>query len=194
YTPIQVAQAYQFPAGTDGTGQIIAIIELGGGFGAADLDAYFSGLGIAAPSVTAVGVDGATNVAGQDPQGADGEVLLDIQVAGAVAPGARTVVSSPPTGAGGLVDAITTAAHASPPPTAVSISWGQSEDSWTGQARAAMDAAFADAAALGVTVTAAAGDNGSGGRVGDGKGRADFPARSPHALGCGGPRLAGDAG
>jgi len=189
YTPIQVAQAYQFPAGTDGTGQIIAIIELGGGFGAADLDAYFSGLGIAAPSVTAVGVDGATNVAGQDPQGADGEVLLDIQVAGAVAPGARQVVYFAPNSDRGFVDAITTAVHASPTPTAVSISWGQSEDSWTGQARAAMDAAFADAAALGVTVTAAAGDNGSGDRVSDGKAHADFPASSPHALACGGTTL-----
>ena len=56
YTPAQVARAYNFPAGTDGTGHTIAIIELGGGFGAADLDTYFSGLGITAPSVTAVGV------------------------------------------------------------------------------------------------------------------------------------------
>src|SRR6516164_3410791 len=89
YTPMQVAQAYNFPAGTDGTGQTMAIIELGGGFGTQDLDAYFSGLGITAPSVAAVGVDGASNAAGQDPTGADGEVLLDIEVAGAVAPGAR---------------------------------------------------------------------------------------------------------
>ena len=49
YTPVQVAQAYSFPAGTDGTGQTIAIIELGGGFGTTDLDTYFSGLGITAP-------------------------------------------------------------------------------------------------------------------------------------------------
>src|SRR5215470_3732281 len=189
YSPVQVAQAYNFPAGTDGTGQTLAIIELGGGFGSADLDAYFSGLGIAAPSVTAVGVDGGRNVAGQDPQGADGEVLLDIQVAGAVAPGARQVVYFAPNSDRGFVDAITTAVHASPTPTAVSISWGQSEDSWTGQARAAMDAAFADAAALGVTVTAAAGDNGSGDRVSDGKAHADFPASSPHALACGGTTL-----
>src|SRR5215510_12989678 len=160
-----------------------------GVLGLDDLDTYFSGLGIVTPSVTAVGVDGATNVAGQDPQGADGEVLLDIQVAGAVAPGARQVVYFAPNSDRGFVDAITTAVHASPTPTAVSISWGQSEDSWTGQARAAMDAAFADAAALGVTVTAAAGDNGSGDRVSDGKAHADFPASSPHALACGGTTL-----
>ena len=189
YTPLEVAQAYNFPAGTDGTGQTIAIIELGGGFASADLDTYFSGLGIATPSVTAAGVDGGSNVAGQDPQGDDGEVLLDIEVAGAAAPGASQVVYFAPNSDRGFVDAITTAVHASPTPTVVSISWGQSEDAWTGQARAAMDQAFADAAALGVTVTAAAGDNGSGDRVSDGKSHADFPASSPHALACGGTSL-----
>ena len=40
YTPPQVAQAYQFPAGTDGTGQTIAILEFGGGFAASDLQSY----------------------------------------------------------------------------------------------------------------------------------------------------------
>ena len=154
-----------------------------------DLDSYFSGLGIAAPSVTAVGVDGGSNAAGQDPQGADGEVLLDIEVAGAAAPGASQVVYFAPNSDRGFVDAVTTAVHASPTPTVVSISWGQSEDSWTGQARTALDQAFADAAALGVTVTVAAGDNGSGDRVSDGKAHADFPASSPHALACGGTSL-----
>src|SRR6266700_7789219 len=45
YTPIQVAQAYNFPAGTDGAGHTIAIIELGGGFGTGELQTYCSGLG-----------------------------------------------------------------------------------------------------------------------------------------------------
>jgi kumamolisin len=134
-------------------------------------------------------VDGGSNAAGQDPQGADGEVLLDIEVAGAAAPGASQVVYFAPNSDRGFVDAVTTAVHASPTPTVVSISWGQSEDSWTGQARTALDQAFADAAALGVTVTAAAGDNGSGDRVTDGKVHADFPASSPHALACGGTSL-----
>jgi kumamolisin len=189
YTPVQVAQAYGFPAGTDGTGQTIAIIELGGGFGSADLDAYFSGLGITPPTVTAVGVDGASNVAGKDPKGADGEVLLDIEVAGAVAPGASQVVYFAPNTDQGFVDGVTTAVHASPTPTVVSISWGQSEDSWTAQARTALDQAFADAAALGVTVTVAAGDNGSSDSVNDGQPHADFPASSPNALACGGTSM-----
>ena len=74
----------------------------------------------------------------------------------------------------------------------MSISWGQSEDQWTAQARSAMDDAFADAALLGVSVTAAAGDDGSTDRQTSGV-HADFPASSPHVLGCGGTSLELDA-
>jgi kumamolisin len=192
YTPAQIASLYQFPAGTDGTGQTIAIIELGGGYSAADLTSYFGSLGIAVPSVTAVGVDGASNVAGRDPQGADGEVLLDIEVAGAVAPGARQVVYFAPNTDQGFVDAVTTAVHAQPTPAAVSISWGASESAWTHQSMTALDQAIADGVALGVTVTAAAGDNGSSDGASDGKLHTDFPASSPHALACGGTSLHAD--
>ena len=192
YTPPQIAQLYQFPAATDGTGQTVAIIELGGGFSATDLDGYFSTLGIATPSVTAVGVDGASNVADQDPQGADGEVLLDIEVVGAVAPGAAQLVYFAPNTDQGFVDAVTTAVHAEPTPVAVSISWGGPESSWTAQSMTALDEAIADGAALGVTVTVAAGDNGSSDGVSDGTPHTDFPASSPHALACGGTSLQAD--
>jgi len=191
YTPVQLATIYKMPAGTDGTGQTIGIIELGGGFGQSDLDTYFRGLGIPTPKVTAVGVDGASNQPGQDPSGADGEVLLDIDVAGAIAPKASIVVYFAPNSDAGFVDAISTAAHASPTPAAISISWGQSEDDWTDQARSAMDDAMADATTLGVTVTAASGDDGSSDRVGSGV-HCDFPASSPHVLGCGGTTLSAD--
>jgi kumamolisin len=51
---------------------------------------------------------------------------------------------------------------------------------------------MSDAAALGVTVCVAAGDNGSGdGQSGT---HVDFPASSPHALACGGTSLRGNAG
>ena len=106
YTPLQVAQAYQFPAGTDGTGQTIAILEFGGGFPASDLQSYCSGLGLPVLSVKAAGVDGASNAPGSDPSGADGEVLLDIEVAGSVAPGATQVVYFGPNTDQAFVDAI----------------------------------------------------------------------------------------
>ena len=52
-----------------------------------------------------------------------------------------------------------------------------------------MEQAFVAAAAMGVTVTVAAGDNGSSDGATDGLQHADFPASAPHALGCGGTRL-----
>jgi len=189
YTPPQVAAAYQFPAGTDGTGQHVAILEFGGGYAQADLDAYFSSLGITSPAITAVSVGGAQNVAGKDPSGADGEVLLDIEVVGSVAPGAAMSVYFAPNSDQGFVQAVTAAAHATPAPVAISISWGQSEDAWTPQARTSLDNAIADAAATGITVTVASGDNGSSDGVTGTAPHCDFPASSPHALGCGGTSL-----
>jgi kumamolisin len=189
FTPNQVASSYGFPAGTDGTGQIIALVELGGGFETSDLTTYFGGLGIAVPSVTAVSVDGVANEPGSDPTGADVEVALDIEVAGAAAPGATQLVYFAPNSDQGFVDSVSDAAHASPAPVVISISWGQSEDSWTAQGRTALDDAIADACALGITVCVAAGDNGSSDGVSDGQPHVDFPASSPHALACGGTTL-----
>ena len=189
-TAPQVASLYNFPAGTDGTGQTIAIIELGGGYTQSDLDMYFSGLGLATPSVTAVGVDGGSNSPGQP---SDGEVELDIQVAGAVAPKAAQLVYFAPNTDQGFINAIAQAVHTTPPPIVVSISWGQSEDQWSQQSRTSMDSVFADAAALGVTVTVAAGDNGSSDDPNSTSGvHVDFPASSPHVLACGGTQLIGN--
>jgi kumamolisin len=189
YSPNQVADIYKFPAGTTGAGQTVAVIELGGGFSTSDLDSYFGSLGIPVPSISAVSVDGASNAPGSDPNGADVEVALDIDVIGAAAPGAKQLVYFAPNSDNGFVDAISAAATAAPAPIAISISWGQSEDSWTAQGRSAMDAAIADAAAMGITVCVASGDNGSGDAVNDGKPHVDFPASSPHALACGGTKL-----
>ncbi|GAA3806544.1 S53 family peptidase [Streptomyces coacervatus] len=193
YAPPELGTLYNFPAGTDGTGQVLAIIELGGGFTTGDLDQYFRDLGISpAPSVTAVGVDGGANAPEGNPDSADGEVLLDIQVAGALAPAARQLVYFAPNTDQGFVDALTTAVHATPTPAAVSISWGANEDAWTAQGRRLFDQALADAAALGVTVCAASGDNLSSDGARDRRTHTDFPASSPYALACGGTRLIED--
>jgi kumamolisin len=192
YAPNQVADIYDFPANTTGTGQTVAVIELGGGFTQSDLDAYFGSLGIPTPSVTAVSVDGASNNPG-DTSGASVEVNLDIDVIGAAAPGAAQLVYfAPNNGDQGFVDAISAAAEATPAPIAISISWGQSEDQWTTQGMTAMNQAMSDAAALGITVCAAAGDSGSSDGQNDGQVHVDFPASSPYALGCGGTRLIAD--
>ena len=193
YPPNQVADIYQFPAGTTGAGQTIAVIQLGGGFATSDLDTYFSSLGIVVPSLTAVSVDGALNAPGAGAEGADVEVALSIEVIGAAASGAAQVVYFAPNTDQGFVDAISDAAQASPAPIAISISWGQSEDSWTAQGRAAMNEAISDATALGITVCAAAGSSGSSDGVNDGQPHVDFPASSPGALACGGTTLMADS-
>jgi len=185
-TAVQVAGAYNFPA-SDGAGQAIAIVELGGGFGAADLQAYFSGLGLPRPEVTSIPVAGGSNTP-DGPNGADGEVLLDIEVAGAVAPGAKIGVYFGPNTDAGFLSAINAAVHdVTLNPSVISISWGQAESGWSPQAMDAFDQAFASAAALGISVFCAAGDNGAS-DGGQGM-NADFPASSPHVTACGGTRL-----
>ena len=186
YSPRQVAELYQFPLDVDGKGQTIGILELGGGYRPADLATYFRSIGVKEPTVLAVSVDQGQNQP-TTADSADGEVLLDIEVAGAVAPGARIVVYFAPNTGRGFQDALTTAIHdATHKPSVISISWGGPESSWTGQSMAALDAAARDAALLGVTVCVAAGDDGSSDGVSDGANHVDFPASSPHVLACGG--------
>ncbi len=187
YTPPKVAEAYGFPAKASGAGQTIGIIELGGGYRQADLTAYFKTLGLAAPAITAVSVSGGKNKP-STASSADGEVMLDIEVAASVAPGAKIAVYFTPNTDQGFLNAITTAVHdTTHKPSVISISWGGPESSWTQQSMTAMDAACQSAAALGVTITVAAGDDGS---TDGGKGNnVDFPASSPHVLACGGTKL-----
>lgn len=135
YTPRQVAAAYDFPVGASGRGETVAIIALGGGFSLTDLNDYFSGLGLAAtPSVSTVGVGGAGNTPGSDPE-ADSAVMLDVGVVGAVAPGVRIVVYFAANTDRGFIDAVSTAVHdARNRASVVSISWGAPESLWTQQA------------------------------------------------------------
>jgi len=197
FIPPQVAQVYNFPrpaAGTSGgAGQTIGIIELGGGFNPTDISNYFAKtIGISAPTVTAVILDGGSN----DPtnaNSADAEVLLDIEVAGSVAPGAKIVVYFTTNTDQGFQDAISTAIHdAKNNPSVISISWGGPESTWSQTAINSMDTTCQSAAALGITITVAAGDNGSS--DGESGNNVDFPASSPHVLGCGGTALTASNG
>jgi kumamolisin len=194
FTPPQLAKLYDFPTDVDGSGQTIALIELGGGFKPADLQTYFQGLGLATPSVTAVRIDSAKN-APTTADSADGEVMLDIEVAAGVAPKAKIVVYFAPNTTKGFLDAITMAVHdTTHKPSVISISWGGPENTWTTQALDSYDQAFQGAAALGVTVCCAAGDAGSGDQnpangTPDGLAHADFPASSPNVLACGGTKI-----
>ena len=127
---------------------------------------------------------------------------LDIEVAGAIAPGANIAVYFAPNTDQGFIDAIGAAVHDSVrKPSVVSISWGGPEDFSTQQFLDGITAALKDAVALGVTVLVAAGDSGSSdlptqyANQAKYKGpHADFPASSPYSLACGGTKLVGGKG
>jgi kumamolisin len=199
FSPPELAKLYNFPAGLDGTGQCIGIIELGGGYRTSDLKAYFKSLNLPSPNVKSISVDGAKNRP-STVNSADGEVMLDIEVAASIAPKARIAVYFAPNTDKGFLDAITAAIHDTVnQPSVISISWGGPEKSWTAQAMNSYDQAFQSAAGLGVTVCCAAGDAGSGDEnpdrsLPDGLAHADFPGSSPSVLCCGGTRLTAAAG
>jgi kumamolisin len=191
YTPPQVATLYDFPTAVDGSGECIALIELGGGYNPTDLSNFWKQLNLKeTPTVSAVSVGNGSNSPTGDPNGPDGEVMLDIEVAGSIAPAAKIVVYFADNTDAGFLNAITTAVHDSTNnPSIVSISWGGPESSWTQQAMTSMDEAFQSAGAMGVTVCVAAGDDGSTDGVTDGLNHVDFPASSPNVLACGGTEL-----
>jgi kumamolisin len=191
YTPVQVASLYSFPTGVDGSGECIGLIELGGGYNPTDLSNYWSQLKLSkTPTVSAVSVGNGSNNPTGDASGPDGEVMLDIEVCGSIAPGAKIVAYFAENTDAGFLNAITTAVHDSTNnPSVVSISWGGPESSWTQQAMTSMDSAFQAAAAMGVTDCVAAGDDGSTDGVTDGLNHVDFPASSPNVLACGGTDL-----
>jgi kumamolisin len=188
YQPQQVASLYSFPSGVNGTGECIAIIELGGGFKQADLTTYF---GKTSPTVTAVSVDGGRNHPTGSANGPDGEVMLDIEVAGSIASGANIAVYFAPNTNKGFLDAVSTAVHdTTRNPSVISISWGSAEDggSYSTSVLNSFSQIFQAASVLGITVLVAAGDNGSSDGVGTGN-HVDFPASNPWVTACGGTTL-----
>ncbi|HKV23380.1 MAG TPA: S53 family peptidase [Candidatus Acidoferrum sp.] len=200
FTSAQLANLYNFPKNLDGTGQAIAILELGGGFRTSELATYFQNIGVNPPSVTAVSYpNGGTNSPGTnalDPNNPDVEVMLDIEVSGAVAPGAKILVYFAPDATDqsfiGVMNAILN--DTVNKPDIVSISWGGPEDTGTAQFRNEFNQLLQSAAHLGVTVCVAAGDNGSAdfstdNPNWDGKAHVDFPASSPFVLACGGTNV-----
>jgi kumamolisin len=190
YTPVTVGTAYGVQPGARATGVCVALIELGGGFSAGDLATYFTSLGLAEPEVEAVAVDGASNAPSGGSSGPDAEVMLDIEVVGAVANGTRIAVYFAPNTDQGFADAISAAVHdASRKPAVISISWGGPENTYTAQAVKAFEDTFTDAALAGTTVFVAAGDSGSSDGATDGLAHVDYPASSPQVVGCGGTQF-----
>src|SRR5580698_8248711 len=210
FYPNDVSMLYNFPSGTTGNGQRVAILEFGGGFDQTVLADYFKqNIGLQTPpTVNAIFVLGTTmNVS--DPT--TGEVYLDIEVIGAMAPEATIDVYFAPWTGQGYLNAIDQAIH-NDDYAAVSISYGLDEDlrgsgtdpGWP-SLNQNIDEAFRDATAVGIPVFVSTGDQGSSsirGQLTDGteitmlsKGaHAGYPATSPYAIAVGGTMLYAENG
>ncbi|QCP52773.1 hypothetical protein FAZ95_26935 [Trinickia violacea] len=186
--PAQVAQLYEFPTHS-AAGVTIGILEFGGGYRESDIQTWFTNVAkLPVPAVSFVGIDGATNSPGVDT-GSDTEVMLDIAVAGSVAPGAKIVVYFAPNTGQGWVDAFTTAIHdTTNKPAVLSISWGGNESGW-GSTINTMSQVIAEAAPLGVTLFASSGDSGS-----ENPAEVSYPASDPGITACGGTTISNVSG
>jgi kumamolisin len=212
WTVQELAHAYGFPANRSAAKQSIGLIELGGGYHTEDLRKFFSALGMPMPKIRCVSVDGVQN----SPASADQikqfldvvegkrklsdvpaevlaaaqcavEVTMDIELAAALAPGAEIVVYMASNTEQGIYNAVSKAIGGKEkPPCALSISWGEPEIGISEAYLHSVDEVMRDAAMLGVTVCASAGDAGAMNGSPDGKPAVNFPASSPHVLSCGG--------
>lgn len=198
FMPAELARMYSFPEG-DAAGQTIALLEFGGGVERDDLTAYFAALGMPEPAVTVIGVHGTPTDPAADPASTD-EVMLDIEIAGALAPGAHIVCYFSSFDEKGMIDAI--AAAISDPinkPSVISISWGWAENQlfqdsvvWSPAAIDHVNHSFLAAALMGISVCVATGDAGLEAQMNDGHAHVTFPASSPYVLAVGGTKLEAD--
>ncbi len=154
YFPPEVAKLYNFPAHLDGSGECIGIVALGGGYDTTVLQSYFDYLKIPMPSLSWVDA-GAKN---DYPNGDSEEIMLDIETAGTVAPGAKLVVYGGENYYEPLLKALTDTANN---PSVISISFSEPETLMSAADKKALDDLITQAAAKGVTLLNASGDTGS---------------------------------
>ena len=189
YLPDDLAAHYKFPPG-DGAGQTVGLLEFGGGYFESDLKAFCSLAKIPAPpKVTFISIDGMLT---NSRDGAEGEVMLDIEVVAGVVPRANIAVYFAQWSEHGWITALDAAVQdQANDPSVLSVSWGNAEDTdiWTKQAMIQVNEILQDAARIGVTVCIAAGDDGSSDAVSDGHAHTDFPSSSPFVLAVGGTTI-----
>lgn len=187
FTVPALAGRYGFPPDLRGVGQRVALLIFSEGFAQSDLDEYFRGLGIVRPPVRAISIGLPTG------PGRNVEAVMDMEIVGAVAPAAETVAYFSRFDEAGWLETVTTAIHdRGVPPSVVSTCYNDNEAEdgrliFGEPGLTELNRTFAEAALLGITVTAASGDLGGtnqpppGGPL-----RVTFPAAMPFVLACGG--------
>jgi kumamolisin len=203
-TPAQLSSHYNFPAAS-GAGQTVAIAEFGGGYFVDDLSAFCAKYATAVPTVTPISVNGAPILTlaqiqqlptqqRQEQLDDSVEVNMDVQILAGLAPGAQLLVYFSTFDEQGWIELLNQVIDGEPAgAVALSVSWGLAEDdaNWSSGAVQAIDQRLQAAAMIGITVCAAAGDDGSADQESDGRAHVDFPGSSPHVLAVGGTMLSG---
>ncbi|KPC49566.1 S53 family peptidase [Amantichitinum ursilacus] len=185
-----------YAKGLTGAGRTIGIATLAG-YNQSDAYGYWEavGLNVDKNRIVDIWVDGGPDAdAGPGTAGA-GETTLDVQQSGGVAPGAKIRVYIAPNTDAGFLDVFAQAVDENLVDT-LSVSWGSPEIFYDGAALDAYHAVFAQAAAQGIPVIAAAGDAGAFDINRSYNYPActtlltvDFPAADPYVLAAGGTTL-----
>ncbi|MFE6054686.1 protease pro-enzyme activation domain-containing protein [Kitasatospora sp. NPDC056446] len=188
--PAQYTGAYNLnKTGADGTGTTVALWEFDG-YQSSNLTTYDSQYGLTGPAVSTVSVDGASYDSA--PGQGQGEVELDSEIVRGAAPKATQLVYEAPNSDQGEID-MANKIVADNRASVISISWGSCEPDTTAASMTAVDNAFKQAAAQGISIFSASGDDGSRDCTRSTSGSTvkavDFPASSPHQTGVGGTNL-----
>jgi kumamolisin len=196
FIPTELEGVYNFPA-ADASKQCIGLLEFGGGVEMSDVTEYFAKIKQSAPTVKVIAADGVSVDPSADPE-STGEVMLDIDVAGAIGGGAKIAVYFSTFDEKGLIDCLSAVINDSANnPSVVSISWGWDENEnfnnegiiWSTAAITHCNGSLLAAAHLGITVCVSTGDDGSEAQMQDGRAHVNFPATSPYVLAVGGTSL-----
>ncbi len=175
--------------GADGTGSTVALWEFDG-YKSSNLTTYDSQFGLSGPTVSTVSVDGANYDSA--PGGGQGEVELDSEIVRGVAPKATQLVYEAPNSDQGEID-MAAKIVADNRVSVISISWGSCEPDTTASSMTAVNNSFKQAAAQGISIFSASGDDGSRDCTRSTSGSTvkavDFPASSPYNTGVGGTNL-----
>jgi subtilase family serine protease len=176
-SPTQFRKAYGISSvAQNGKGITIAIVDACGNTGAqSDLNKYDTTFGLPATTIRVVKPQGTTC---SDPMGWGVETDLDVQMAHAVATGAKIVLEEAKSASFANLFGAVKDAYTKRGATIVSMSFGGGE--FPGETGVGADGIFSTGNGKGVSFTASSGDSGCG---------AQYPAASPFVTSVGGTSL-----
>jgi kumamolisin len=198
FGPSDFERHYRFPHG-DAAGQKIAIAEFASVYFSEDVTAYCRKYKRRVPKVARVPIHvrlrnkrqvarlprAERNGALDDAK----EVMMDTEIIAGLCPKAAISVYFAHDTQKGWVDMLDRVIRDRP--VVFSMSWGATEDgrNWAPAAVDAINERLHVAAALGITICASAGDDGSSDEQNDGRAHCTFPASSPFVLAVGGTQM-----